>query len=140
MPSKPKKVLIVEDNLILSLLEERLLTKMGHKVVGKVTSGEKAVEVYNKTKPDFVIMDISLSGKMDGFEATNRIRENADVPVIFVSGNSDRYEKICLTKKGFNEFVSKPFTYKDLADPISRIWDDKPAKKKKKEKETQKQY
>ena len=126
-----KKVLIVEDNLILSLLEERLLSKMGHKVVAKVTSGEKAVEMFKKLKPDFIIMDISLSGKMDGFEATNRIREFADVPVIFVSGNSDRYEKICLPKEGFNEFVSKPFTYKDLAAPISRIWSDEPASNRK---------
>lgn len=126
MASTSKRVLIVEDNLILSLLEERLLSKMGHKVVAKVTSGEKAVEVFRKLKPDFIIMDISLSGEMDGFEATNRIREEADVPVIFVSGNSDRYEKICLKKKGFNEFVSKPFTYKDLADPINRIWNEEP--------------
>lgn len=125
MKTTSKKALIVEDNLILSLLEERLLNKMGHKVVAKVTSGEKAVEVFKKLRPDFIIMDISLSGKMDGFEATNRIREFANVPVIFVSGNSDRYEKICLKKQGFNEFVSKPFTYKDLADPISRIWTDK---------------
>jgi len=136
MPSSPKKVLIVEDNLILSLLEERLLSKMGHEVVGKVTSGEKAVEIFKKVKPHFVIMDICLSGKMDGFEATNRMREYADVPVIFVSGNSDRYEKICLTKEGFNEFVSKPFTYKDLADPINRIWTDEPSEKK----EVEKQY
>lgn len=137
MPSPQKKVLIVEDNLILSLLEERLLTKMGHKVVDKVTSGEKAVEVFEKLKPDFVIMDISLSGKMDGFEATNIMRESTDVPVIFVSGNSDRYEKFCLKKEGFNEFVSKPFTYQDLADPINRIWKDKPVKKKEKEVENQ---
>lgn len=123
-----KRALIVEDNLIISLLEERLLTKMGHKVVGKVSSGEKAVEAFRKLKPDFIIMDISLSGEMDGFEATNRIREEADIPVIFVSGNSDRYEKICLKKEGFNEFVSKPFTYKDLADPIDRIWSKKQAR------------
>ena len=136
MPSPPKKVLIVEDNLILSLLEERLLTNMGHNVVGKVTSGEKAVELFKKLEPDFVIMDISLSGKMDGFEATNIMRETTDVPVIFVSGNSDRYEKFCLKKEGFNEFVSKPFTYQDLADPINRIWNDSPAEVQ----ETEKQY
>ena len=135
MPSSPKKVLIVEDNLILSLLEERLLTKMGYKVVGKVTSGEKAVKDFKKLRPDFVIMDISLSGKMDGFEATNRIREYEDVPVIFVSGNSDRYEKICVNKKGYNEFVSKPFTYQDLADPINRLWKTKSAENKEVEKQ-----
>lgn len=135
MPLSPKKVLIVEDNLILSLLEERLLTKMGYKVVGKVTSGEKAVEDFKKLRPDFVIMDISLSGDMDGFEATNRMREYEDIPVIFVSGNSDRYEKICVNKKGYNEFVSKPFTYQDLADPISRLWKTKPVENKEVEKQ-----
>lgn len=129
MTSNSKRVLIVEDNLILSMLEERLLHKMGHKVVAKVTSGEKAVEVFKKLKPDFVIMDISLSGRMDGFEATNRIREYADVPVVFVSGNSDRFQKVCITQRGFNEFVSKPFTYKQLAEPINRIFFEAPIEK-----------
>lgn len=121
MATASKRVLIVEDNLILSLLEEKLIRKMGHKVVGKVTSGEKALEVFAGTNPDIVIMDISLSGSMDGFEATNRMREIEEIPVIFVSGNSDQYRKICINLDGFNEFVSKPFTYKDLKEPIERI-------------------
>lgn len=121
MPQKAKRVLIVEDNLILSMFEERVLRKMGHKVVGKATSGEKAIELFKKLKPDFVLMDISLSGEMDGFETTRKIRECLKVPVVFVSGNSDLYKKSSMDEEGFNEFVSKPFTYYELAEPIKRI-------------------
>lgn len=120
----PKKVLIVEDDLLLSLLEEKLLHKMGYNVVGKVTSGEKAVMEFQKLKPDFIIMDIALSGKLDGIEATKKIREYAEIPVVFVSGNPDRFERSFSVKEGFTEFVSKPFTFKNLAEPISRIWPD----------------
>lgn len=121
-----KRVLIVEDNLILSMFEEKALRKMGHKVVGKVTSGEKAVELFKKLKPDFIIMDISLSGQMDGFETTKKIREHLNVPVIFVSRNSDLYEKASIDEEGFNEFVSKPFTFYELAEPVRRIFPENP--------------
>lgn len=119
---KSIKVLIVEDNFILSMVEERLLSKLGHEVVGKVASGEEAVELFRKLQPDLIIMDISLSGEMDGIEATQKIREHSNVPVLFVSGNSDRFKKSCELQKGFNEFVAKPFTSDDLSETINRIF------------------
>ena len=69
MSSNPLKVLIVEDNLILSLFEERLLIQLGHKVMDKVTSGEEAELVCQKHPPDLIIMDIFLSGSISGKQA-----------------------------------------------------------------------
>jgi CheY-like chemotaxis protein len=123
--STSKRVLIVEDDMLLSLLNERILNKLGHAVVGKATSGEDAVETFRKLKPDLVIMDISLNGDMDGVEATNRIREHAKIPVIFISGNTDRYEELRSTKEDINVFVPKPVTYNELAKAISSILPDK---------------
>lgn len=120
--AEPKKILIVEDNFVLSMYEEKLLSDMGHLVVGKVPSGEEAVEQFQKLNPDLIIMDISLEGDMNGIEAMNIIREYSDVPAVFVSGNSDLFSKYCKFQKGFNEFVDKPFTSDDLAEPINRIF------------------
>jgi CheY-like chemotaxis protein len=56
-------------------------------------------------------MDIALEGEIDGIETTRRIREHAQVPVIFISGNPDCYNKDCLTEKEFAEFSAKPFNH-----------------------------
>lgn len=118
-----KKVLIVEDNPIISMLEEKLLKQLGHEVLSVVESGEEAVEAFKELSPDFIIMDIALSGLIDGLEATKKIREtSSEVPIIFVTGNSDRFEKSNLEVDDKNKLVTKPFTDNDLADSIRSIF------------------
>jgi two-component system, response regulator PdtaR len=84
-----KQIIIVEDDLILSLLLEKQVTRMGYHVAAKVNSGEEAVEKIRKHLPDLVLMDIKLVGEMDGVEAIEQIREFTDVPVLYLTGNSD---------------------------------------------------
>ena len=118
-----KKALIVEDNPIISMLEEKLLKQLGHDVLSVVESGEDAVEAFKELAPDFIIMDIALSGLIDGLEATKKIREtSSEVPIIFVTGNSDRFEKSDLEVDDKNKLVTKPFTDNDLADCIRSIF------------------
>jgi len=120
MSSNPLKVLIVEDNLILSLFEEKLLKQMGHTVIGKVTSGEEAELFCQKISPDLIFMDIFLSGTINGFDAADRIRKHLEIPIIFISGNSDLYQKKIGDLAGINEFVSKPFTKNVLIKALER--------------------
>jgi len=83
-------IFIVEDDMLLSLVEERLLMKLGYNIAGKASSGEEAVSKIKSAKPDVVIMDISLSGKMDGIDTMAEVRNFSSVPVIYLSGNSDQ--------------------------------------------------
>lgn len=84
-----KRIVIVEDDLLLSLLLEKQVGRMGYNVAAKVISGEEAVEKIREHEPDLVLMDIKLVGDLDGVEAMQQVRSFTDVPVLYLTGNSD---------------------------------------------------
>ncbi len=109
-----KKVLIVEDEMIIALLIERMVNNLGHEVVDKVTSGEDAISIAINYDVDIVLMDIRLKGDMDGIETMSRIRQEKSVPVIYISGNSDLFYREKINESDYVEFLSKPITISDL--------------------------
>lgn len=117
-----KNVLIVEDDMLLSLVEERLIEKMGHKVVAKVGSGRDAVDKAKELQPDIILMDIILKGDMDGIEAMEEIRKESEVPVVYLSGNSDRFNYERAKKTGFTDYLVKPITSNDLYRPFEKAF------------------
>ncbi|MDX1618633.1 MAG: response regulator [Balneolaceae bacterium] len=117
-----KRVLIVEDDLLLSLVEERLIEKLGHEVVAKVGTGKEAIDKALNLNPDLILMDIILKGKMDGIQAMEKIRESSPVPVIFLSGNSDRFNYERAKKTDFIDYLVKPITEKDLVAPLQQAF------------------
>lgn len=117
-----KKVLIVEDDMLLSLVEERLIQKMGHNVVAKVCSGEEAIQKAKELEPDIIVMDIILKGEVDGIDAMQEIRKHSDVPVIYLSGNSDKFNFERAKKTGFTDYLVKPITSNDLKKPFQKAF------------------
>jgi CheY-like chemotaxis protein len=79
------RVLIVEDETIIAMDMQSKIRQMGCEVVGRVVSGEQAIEQAACLKPDLVLMDIKLRGKIDGIAAARAIRLEGNVPVIFLS-------------------------------------------------------
>jgi diguanylate cyclase (GGDEF)-like protein/PAS domain S-box-containing protein len=98
------RILIVEDESVVSLDIRMQLEKMGYAVIGAVATGEQAVDVALRDLPDLVLMDIKLKGEMDGIQAASIIRESIDIPVIFLTAFAD--EKTLSRAK-----VSGPFGY-----------------------------
>ena len=72
------KILIVEDEAIIALIIEKLLLSLGHEVCGTTASGEEALTQAEALKPDLVLMDIRLSGEMDGIEAADQVEPLED--------------------------------------------------------------
>ncbi|NBC27583.1 MAG: response regulator [Bacteroidetes bacterium] len=101
-------VLIVEDELIQSILLEKLIRSLGYTIVGKATKGEQAIEMAASLNPDIITMDISLQDQVDGITATQKIQESSDIPVIYISGNSDKYNYDRAEKTNFIDFIPKP--------------------------------
>ena len=83
------RVLVVEDELIIAKGIEKRLSVLGYAVVDTVPTGEEAVEKALETLPDLVLMDICLQGEMDGVTAAERIRSEADIPVIYLTAYAD---------------------------------------------------
>lgn len=119
MKGSPKNILIVEDELIIALMIERMVQNLGHNVLDKVTTGEAAVEAAKEHKPDIILMDIRLQGEMDGIEAMNEIRRSANIPVIYITGNSDEnYRKRVEALKPLG-FLTKPISQGELSRSFS---------------------
>ena len=83
------KVMVVEDEVIVGRNIQMSLQKLDYAVPAIATSGEKAVEIVGNEKPDLVLMDIMLRGAMDGIDAAAHIRSQLDVPVIYLTANTD---------------------------------------------------
>jgi two-component system, response regulator PdtaR len=113
-------VLIVEDDVLLSLVEARIVVKLGYEVAEKAVSGENAIELAKAHNPDVILMDISLKGELDGIDTMKEIRKFSKVPVIFLSGNSDKISVERARKTGFIDYLIKPVGLEDLAGPMEK--------------------
>lgn len=98
---------------------ERMVQNLGHTVLDKVTSGEAAIESAKKHNPDIILMDIRLQGEMDGIEAMSEIRRSSDVPVIYITGNSDENYRKRVEESNPLDFLTKPITQGDLSRSFS---------------------
>ena len=85
-----KRILIAEDEWVVAHELQHTLTASGYNVIGTVGSGEEAVTVGAESKPDLVIMDIVLGGKLDGISAAQRLQP-LGIPVVYLTSYSDRH-------------------------------------------------
>ena len=111
---KPARILITEDELVVALDLQSRLKNLGYEIVGLAASGDDAIVQVQDKRPDLVLMDISLSGEMDGIEASRHIREECDIPVIYLTANSDH---ATLERAGATRPFScllKPFKEREL--------------------------
>ena len=119
MKESSKRILIVEDELIIALMIERMVQNLGHTVIEKVTTGNAAIEAAKKHNPDIILMDIRLQGEMDGIEAMSEIRRTSNVPVIYITGNSDENYRKRIEESKPLDFLTKPITQGDLSRSFS---------------------
>ncbi len=113
-----REILVVEDEGIIAWDISDKLKSLGYISDVIVTSGEEAIDVVNKHRFDLVLMDINLSGSMDGIETANIIYKQHNIPIIFLTAYSD---KVTLDRaKTTNPFgyILKPFSIRELDTAI----------------------
>lgn len=122
MQHRRSRILIVEDDMVLSMVEARMLEELNYAIAGKATTGEEAVQMARETEPDAILMDIKLKGPINGFEAYKRIKEFVNVPVIYISGHStnEHYEQA--QEMGYADFLVKPIRSYDLKVALNNIF------------------
>jgi len=84
------RVLIIEDEPIIALDLENLVTELGHEVVATAATSEQAVEIALKTRPGLILADINLGEGGSGLDAVSKILDSFDVPVIFVTAYPEK--------------------------------------------------
>jgi len=120
------KILVVEDERITAEDIKSGLENAGYNVPALVSTGKDAVEKAEKLKPDQVLMDIKLKGKMDGIEAAGKIKLLYDIPVIYLTAYPDEYtvQRAKITEpsgyilKEETGLVTKPFEESELHTAI----------------------
>ena len=83
------KILVVDDEAIITMQLEERLSAMGYTVAGMAATGEEAIEKARRVRPDLVLMDIVMPGRMNGIEAAKIITGELDIPVVFVTSYAD---------------------------------------------------
>lgn len=108
------RVLIVDDEAIITLQLEGSISSFGHKVVGMTSSGEDAIAKARVIKPDIVLMDIVMPGKINGIGAAKIIHKELGIPVIFITSYAD--DKMLDQVKKVNPYgyIVKPFNELEL--------------------------
>lgn len=116
-----KKVMIVEDDPLLSIVEEKLIVKLGYTVVGKSKSGEEALEKIEEYDPEILVMDVQLAGQLDGIDTVIKLRnKNIEIPVIYLSGDNHSSILKKASQTNFIDFLLKPVSIPELSSPLKK--------------------
>ena len=112
------KVMIVEDEVIVAEDLRQNLRACGYDIRGYAVDGHEAVSMAQRTKPDLVLMDVSLGGNYDGFGAARAITQTIGASIIFVSGHSDDSLIDEAVQSGADGYIVKPFQLGQVTSAI----------------------
>ena len=104
-----KSILICDDAAFMRMMIKDILVKNGYNIAGEAENGVKAVEKYQETKPDLVLMDIMMP-EMDGIQALKKIKAiDANASVVMCSAMGQQAMVIESIQSGARDFIVKPF-------------------------------
>ena len=118
IPTKMIRVLVAEDEAIVARDICLQLTELGYDPVADTPLAEEAIELVEQHRPDLVLMDINLAGKMDGIAAARIIRDRFAVPVVFITAFSGNEILARAKEAGPYGYLIKPFAEQDLRTTI----------------------
>jgi two-component system cell cycle sensor histidine kinase/response regulator CckA len=111
------RIMVVEDEPVTAADLEQRLTALGHDV-SWLDSGEEAVARAPALEPELVLMDIRLRGSLSGIDAARLMREQRDVPIVFVTAFADQetVDRACATQP--HGYLLKPFSERSVATAV----------------------
>ncbi|MCB0402531.1 MAG: response regulator [Flavobacteriales bacterium] len=112
------KVLIVEDEVLVAEEIAADLEDYGFEITGIAISSEECLNAVAENKPQIILMDIQIRGDQDGIETAKHIQQNANIPVIYLTANTDTTTVSRALKTAPHAFISKPYNKRDLAIAI----------------------
>ena len=116
--SPEPRALIVEDEILIAEELKERLSRLGFSVIAAVDSADEGIAIATRERPDLVLMDIRLKGKKDGLQAAKEIRQQVDVPIVYLTAPSDQLTVDRAKATEHDGFILKPFQRRELQTTI----------------------
>ena len=130
MTTRKTTVLVVDDDVRILRMIQRILELEGHRVV-KAVDGQSALDIFDVENPDIVLLDVMMPD-VDGYAVCKRIREFSQVPIIMVTAKDNYAEVLEGLEAGADDYVPKPFSSQELVARVAAVlrrattWDELP--------------
>ena len=115
--SEPRALIVEDEILIAEELKDRL-SRLGFSVIAAVDTADEGIAIATKERPDLVLMDIRLKGEKDGVQAAQEIRQQVDVPIVYVTAYSDLLTVDRARGTEYDGYILKPFHRRELQSTI----------------------
>ena len=112
------KVLIVEDEVLVAEEIAADLEDYGFEITEIVISSEECLSALKNNTPNIILMDINIQGEKDGIETAKIVHQNNNIPIIYLTANTDSKTLKRALESSPNAFISKPYSKKDLYSAI----------------------
>ena len=113
-------VLVVEDDPNIADLVALYLRKNDFRTI-RAVDGATGLAAVRDRRPDLVLLDIGLPGDLDGFDVCQQLRASSKVPVIFMTARDDEVDRVMGLKLGADDYVSKPFSPRELVARVEAV-------------------
>ncbi|NMG04676.1 response regulator [Azoarcus taiwanensis] len=120
MKTAKPRIVLIEDNELSRTLLRSILRNAGYEVIGEARDGLSGLEVVDRLQPDLVCLDVVMP-KLDGMNVLAELRrETPDIPVIMITGHTDREAVENMIKEGASGIVVKPFNTTKVLAAVER--------------------
>jgi CheY-like chemotaxis protein len=121
MGSQKKRILIVEDEVIVAKSLQCFLEAQGYYVPEPASSGEDALQSVQRASPDLILMDVRLKGSLDGIEAAAGIKRFCDAPIICITAFADERTVARINQARCYGYLCKPINDAELKSMIASV-------------------
>lgn len=119
MVEMTKKIFVVDDEPQILKVLKAYLEKAGYQVV-TASEGNQALSIFQREKPDFLILDLNLPG-MDGLDICKAVRRDSDIPILMLTARVEEADRLIGLELGADDYVLKPFSPREIVMRVRTI-------------------
>lgn len=115
------RVLVIEDNAVLSLTLEVMLKKLGFTEIQKAYTPKEAFALIDEFEPDLLLVDINLDSDLSGIDIVRITQETRPLSVVYTTANSDQYHRDLAKETQHEAYLIKPLNFRTLSSALESI-------------------
>lgn len=115
------RVLVIEDNAVLSLTLEVMLKKLGFSEIQKAYTPKDALVMIEEFEPDLLFVDINLDSDISGIDVVRIAQEKRSLTVVYTTANSDQYHRELAKETPHEAYLIKPLNFRILSNALESI-------------------